>query len=197
MNKKAFTIVEILIVIVVISILSTLLFRTLWDMMRSNARTQQEKILAQSMILLQTNLNSLSEQYPYIDTEKYKDNDFNQWYTQFLYLKDNNGGKISISGTGNCPESHCAIVVTSGNEQTYLTHTGLINAEHIGFKILPIASYEESQYEKNFDRNYISQPWFWILGKIANRLWTGESSKVHYNLQHFVNLQYNDTLFDK
>lgn len=69
--KKAFTLLELVIVIAVVGILSLLLFRTVSDMMRANARIQQEKILAQELITLQTTLNYLAETYPYIDYSKY------------------------------------------------------------------------------------------------------------------------------
>lgn len=69
--KKAFTLLELVIVIAVVGILSLLLFRTVSDMMRANARIQQEKILAQELITLQTTLNHLAETYPYIDYSKY------------------------------------------------------------------------------------------------------------------------------
>lgn len=69
--KKAFTLLELVIVITVVGILSLLLFRTVGDMMRANARIQQEKILSQELITLQTTLNHLAEIYPYIDYSKY------------------------------------------------------------------------------------------------------------------------------
>jgi hypothetical protein len=49
-----------------------LLFRTLADMISANARIQQEKIMTQELITLQTAINNISERYPIIDMERYK-----------------------------------------------------------------------------------------------------------------------------
>jgi prepilin-type N-terminal cleavage/methylation domain-containing protein len=70
--KKAFTLIELLIVITIIGILSTLLFRTLADMISANGKIQQEKIMTQELITLQTTINNISEQYPIIDMQTYK-----------------------------------------------------------------------------------------------------------------------------
>ena len=70
--KKAFTLIELLIVITIIGILSTLLFRTLADMISANGKIQQEKIMTQELITLQTTINNISEHYPIIDMQAYK-----------------------------------------------------------------------------------------------------------------------------
>ena len=71
--KKAFTLIELLLVIVIFGILSMLLFRTMGEMIRTNARVQQEKILATELINIQTTINNIAEQYPYINREQYQD----------------------------------------------------------------------------------------------------------------------------
>ena len=72
-SKKAFTLIELIIAITVIGILSTLLFRTLGDMISVNARIQEEKIMTQELITLQITMNNISEHYPSIDISKYTD----------------------------------------------------------------------------------------------------------------------------
>jgi prepilin-type N-terminal cleavage/methylation domain-containing protein len=71
-SQKAFTLIELLIVIIIIGILSTLLFRTLADMLTANARIQQEKIMTQELMTIQTTINNISEHYPIIDTTHYE-----------------------------------------------------------------------------------------------------------------------------
>jgi prepilin-type N-terminal cleavage/methylation domain-containing protein len=73
--RKAFTLIELLIVITIVGILSTLLFRTLGDMISANGRIQQEKIMTQELITIQTTINNLSEHYPMIDIKKYITNE--------------------------------------------------------------------------------------------------------------------------
>jgi prepilin-type N-terminal cleavage/methylation domain-containing protein len=70
-QRKAFTLIELLIVIIIIGILSTLLFRTLADMLTASARIQQEKIMTQELMTIQTTINNISEHYPIIDINKY------------------------------------------------------------------------------------------------------------------------------
>ena len=72
-SKKAFTLIELLIVITVIGILSVLLFRTLGDMISANGRVQEETSITQQLISIQTTLNSISEHYPILDLKYYKE----------------------------------------------------------------------------------------------------------------------------
>ena len=99
-SKKAFTLIELIIVIVIVGILSVLLFRTLGDMMRANARVQQEKILAQELISIQTSLNNISEQYPYLHQELYDNSQETlQSGLPVLYLKNGSGEIVTIMST--------------------------------------------------------------------------------------------------
>ena len=188
--KKAFTLIELLIVIVIVGILSVLLFRTLGDMMKANARVQQEKILAQELISIQTSLNNISEQYPYLDQSWYTTMDKNsQWFVSTLYLKNGSGDKINISGTGDCSEECYMVANFTDKESLPLSNKNFSKASNIVFKILPIQYFTKDQYENTFERENISQPGFWIFGKITNNLKNWTISKVSYNLQHFINLQ--------
>lgn len=192
MNKKAFTLIELIIVIIVVGILSVLLFRTLSDMIKTNARVQQEKILAQEMIGIQTSLNSISEHYPYVDQAAYSNNNLttnSQWIVSKLHLINDNDEKITISGTGDCSNECYLIAQINDDQEMMLTNKKLSKFSNITFKILPIQNYTTSQYEENFQREHISQPWFWVFGTLTNNLKPWYISKVSYNIQHFINLK--------
>lgn len=188
--KKAFTLIELLIVIVIIGILSTLLFRTLWDMIKANSRIQQEKILAQELITIQTTINNLAEQYPYLDQSTYisTNTQNNNGFVSKLYLTNTSGWKIEISGTGDCMTS-CSLQAISESWTIDLTNPVLTKLSNIIFKILPIEYYTNSQYTSSLWIEKISQSWFWLFWSLRNNLKNGHEGKVSYTLQHFVNLQ--------
>ena len=190
MNKQAFTIIELLISIIIIGILSTLLFRTMAEMIKSNARIQQEKIIARELIGIQTSLNTITEHYNLLDTAQYLQADFDQ-PLDILYLKNKHWGTAKIYGTGdeNCQTS-CGLLAEIWSESIELTNPSLTKLDHIGFKVLPRALYQNSQYEDGFAREHISQPWFWIFWTLRNNLAPGFEPKTSHTLQHFVNLSY-------
>lgn len=68
----AFTLIEMILVVVIIGILSVLLFRTLADMTLISGRIQFEKILSRDLMNIHMSTSYLSEQYPYIDIAKYQ-----------------------------------------------------------------------------------------------------------------------------
>ncbi len=188
--KKAFTLIELLIVIVIVGILSTLLFRTMGDMISANSRVQQENILAQELITIQTSLNHIAEQYPYLDEEQYKTKQpTTHGFVTTLYLTNLWGDqKISISGTGDCSES-CYLQATDSSGSIALTNAKLTKISNIIFKLLPIEYYTGSQYTSDLWIQKISQPWFWLFWNLRNNLKNGAPNKVSYTLQHFINLQ--------
>lgn len=189
MKRKAFTLIELIIVIVIVGILSVLLFRTLGDMMRANARVQQEKILAQELISIQTSLNNISEQYPYLNHSLYSQNDPIGGWLSTLHLKNDSGETVSITSTGDCIEE-CYIIAQFNNEENIaLTNKEFSKIANVSFKILPIQHYTIDQYESSFRRENMSQPGFWIFGNLTNNLKNWNISKVSYHLQHFINLQ--------
>ena len=159
-------------------------------MMKANARVQQEKILAQELISIQTSLNNISEKYPYLDQSWYTTmNKDSQWFVSTLYLKNGSGDKISISGTGECSEECYMVANIADKEILPLTNKKFSKISNIVFKILPIQYFTKDQYENWFKRENITQPGFWVFGNITNNLKKWNISKVSYNLQHFINLQ--------
>lgn len=194
MKKQGFTIIELLISIIVIGILSTLLFRTMAEMIRSNSRIQQEKIIARELISIQTSINTITEHYNILDTSKYVES---ETYTTpiVLYLKNNFWQTASIyaSGDSGC-ETSCSIVADIEGEIIELTNPKKTKFDNLYFKILPVSLYTNSQYTQDFKREHISQPWFWIFWNLRNNLAPGFETKSTHTLQHFVNLTYQESL---
>ena len=187
--SKAFTLIELLIVIVIIGILSTLLFRTLADMLTTNARIQQEKIMTQELITIQTTINNMSEHYPIIDTSKYipawwTTGDIGTaWFTDILYLKNTSGENIQIYATG----SYLAAIID--DQEIKITNPDKSIISGLQFKILPTQYYSGIIYD-NLDLQHINAQGFWIFWNLSYKTsWPINKVKSSYNLQHFVHLQ--------
>lgn len=210
--KKAFTLLELVIVIAVVGILSLLLFRTVSDMMRANARIQQEKILAQELITLQTTLNHLAETYPYIDYSKYtttrtdrnKTQINDNGTTKILHLTDdpdpNSTTKKTVnifsdtcqstnSNSSQSTQSCLSYTITTNPTRIHITNPDRTTVTNISFQLLPTKPYHYNQYEDNLNAQTISHPWFWILGTLSHTT-NSTNAKTSYQLQHFINLKY-------
>lgn len=197
-NKKAFTLIELLIVITVIGILSMLLFRTLWDMITTNARIQQEKIINQEMITLQTTLNNLSEHYPIIAMNQYQwedwslSGDIGEWgFTTILHLMNSSGELLSIYGTWwDCTTTWCYIVFKQwNNQETKITNPDYSSIKNLLFKIIPTQYYTSWTIYENLELNIITSEWFWIFWTLEWSSYNNKQPISSYTLQHFTNLQ--------
>ena len=184
--KKAFTLIELLIVITIVGILSTLLFRTLSDMIYANSRIQQEKIMTQELITIQTSLNNVSEHYPIIDRDQYED--LEDGFTNILYLKNLSWNTISLYSTWNCLWSWCYLALKTSDLETKLTNPNQTTLFWLQFKILPTKYYTGSIYE-NLSLNEINAEWFWIFWNLSYRTKTLNTAKSSYTIQHFIHLQ--------
>lgn len=185
--KKAFTLVELLIVIVIMGILSVLLFRSLWDMTRIAGRIEFEKIISNNLMTIHTTTNYLSEQYPHIDMTHYSDpTTLHHWYTSGLYLIANN-------------KTDTALLIFSGNglwlhenKDSNDTWTSIIDEKKAiltgwMFRILPTEYYSGSVSYLSGDKvSADGVRVFWSL--YPNTSIIG-SQKISLNLQHFVHLK--------
>lgn len=184
--KKAFTLIELLIVITIIGILSTLLFRTLSDMIYANSRIQQEKIMTQELITIQTSLNNISEHYPIIDRDQYEN--LENGFTNILYLKNLSWAKISLYSTWDCLWSWCYLALEENDSETKLTNPKQTTLSWLQFKILPTKYYTGSMYE-NLSLNEISAEGLWMFWNLSYRTKTPNTAKSSYTIQHFIHLQ--------
>jgi len=188
-SQKAFTLIELLIVIVIIGILSTLLFRTLADMITANARIQQEKIMTQELMTIQTTINNISEHYPIIDTRHY------EWlqngFVDTLYLRNISWSTVQIYSTGSCDIwSWCYLAAQiETNEEIQITHPDRSAVLGVKFKVLPIEYYTGIIYD-SLSLNKINAQGFWIFWNLSYKKngWDNKP-RSSYNLQHFIHLQ--------
>jgi len=182
-HTKAFTLIEMLIVIVIIGILSILLFRTLADLTRISGRIQFEKILSQNLMNVHTVTSYISERYPHIDMTRYTPDSVHtlqNGYTDRLYLMgswDNNTVELFGSWT--------SLYLKESNKEIALLDEKRVVLTGLLFKILP-TQYTTGIYNLPSDKR--NAEWFWIFGLLYPSR-TENTQKLMLNLQHFVHLK--------
>ena len=105
MKNKAFTLVEILIVVWLFWLLSGIILQTYTTISRISYRIQQEKEIAKEALVLTQVLENLAQTYT-IDYSKpeyrYPKLQSSNGMVSALYLKDEKNQKITINTTGTC-----------------------------------------------------------------------------------------------
>ena len=101
MKNKAFTLVEILIVVWLFWLLSGIILQTYTTISRISYRIQQEKEIAKEALVLTQVLENLA-QTTTIDFSKHLNLQSSNGMVSALYLKDENNQGISINTTGTC-----------------------------------------------------------------------------------------------
>ena len=105
MKNKAFTLVEILIVVWLFWLLSGIILQTYTTISRISYRIQQEKEIAKEALVFTQVLENLAQTYT-IDYSKpeysYSDLQSSGGIVSELHLKDENNQKITINTTGTC-----------------------------------------------------------------------------------------------
>lgn len=102
MKKKAFTLAEILIVLVLFGMLAGIILKTYTTISQVSFRIHQEKQVAKEALLLSQVLENLAQDHT-IDYKKYTSPDLvkKAWVVDILYLKDNNDNQIEIKSDCN------------------------------------------------------------------------------------------------
>jgi prepilin-type N-terminal cleavage/methylation domain-containing protein len=75
-NKKAFTLIEITLVVAIIGLLAGVLFKTYITMSQISFRVEQQKIVNQELLFVTQTLQNLANRNN-IDYKRYDDNDIN------------------------------------------------------------------------------------------------------------------------
>jgi prepilin-type N-terminal cleavage/methylation domain-containing protein len=76
LNKKAFTLIEITLVVAIIGLLAGILFKTYITMSQISFRVEQQKIVNQELLFVTETFQNLANRNK-IDYERYVDNDIN------------------------------------------------------------------------------------------------------------------------
>ena len=184
MKNKAFTLVEILIVVWLFWLLSGIILQTYTTISRISYRIQQEKEIAKEALVLTQVLENLA-QTTTIDFSKHLNLQSSNGMVSALYLKDENNQGISINTTGACFQasklrdqkenwssseeetlktirnSDCKLILEKNWEKITLLDSKKFNISQAQFKIIPFISNQDLQkiYEiENQDSNIKELP---------------------------------------
>lgn len=172
MKNKAFTLVEILIVVWLFWLLSGIILQTYTTISRISYRIQQEKEIAKEALVLTQVLENLA-QTTTIDYSEYKYSKLqtSEGMVSELHLKDENNQGISINTTGTCFQaselreqkqlellpvekektlktirnSNCKLILKKNKEEITLLDSKKFNISQAQFKIIPFISNQELQ----------------------------------------------------
>jgi len=217
MKNKAFTLVEILIVVWLFWLLSGIILQTYTTISRISYRIQQEKEIAKEALVLTQVLENLA-QTTTIDYSKYSYSDLQSsgGIVSELHLKDENNQKITINTTGACfqaselreqkqlellpVEKDCKLILKKNKEEITLLDSKKFNISQAQFKIIPFISNQDLQkiYEIEKQDSNISKlppagkPGFWLFITLTSKHYTPSqrSNNVVLPLQTFVSLQW-------
>lgn len=174
MKNKAFTLVEILIVVWLFWLLSGIILQTYTTISRISYRIQQEKEIAKEALVLTQVLENLAQTYT-IDYSKpeysYSDLQSSGGIVSELHLKDENNQKITIKTEGACFQasqlreqkqlellpveneetlktirnSNCKLILKKSWEKITLLDSKKFNISQAQFKIIPFISNQDLQ----------------------------------------------------
>ena len=188
MKNKAFTLVEILIVVWLFWLLSGIILQTYTTISRISYRIQQEKEIAKEALVLTQVLENLAQTTTINDSKyRYSDLQSSGGMVSELHLKDEKNQGISINTTGTCFQaselreqkqlellpvekegtlknirnSNCKLILKKNKEEITLLDSKKFNISQAQFKIIPFISNQDLQkiYEiENQDSNISKLP---------------------------------------
>jgi prepilin-type N-terminal cleavage/methylation domain-containing protein len=181
--KKAFTLLETLIVLVIIGILAVALTQAYLTITKVAFKIEQEKNLSEESLMLTQILQSITETAT-IDYEKYTDLASTQGFVDTLYLTGEQWTGVSIFSSGSClslegvefqpnadgsyddpsvqliENSGCQLILSREGGTTSLLSATLIPSK-VQFKIIPFDSevkYFSDAYADKILLNAIAKP---------------------------------------
>jgi len=186
MKNKAFTLIEILIVVWLFWLLSGIILQTYTTISRISYRIQQEKEIAKEALVLTQVLENLAQTTTINDSKyRYSDLQSSGGMVSELHLKDEKNQGITINTTGACFQatqlreqkenwssseeetlktirnSNCKLILKKNREEITLLDSKKFNISQAQFKIIPFISNQDLQkiYEiENQDSNISKLP---------------------------------------
>ena len=199
--KKAFTLIEILIVICILGIFSVVLFRTYKTISEISFRVEQQKNVNEEFLFLSEVLQNFANRNS-IDFAKYNESLGNySWFTERLYLSWEDWN-IEIYSSWNCVafsntpdfsnlQSWCALFVKINEGEPVQLTSDSVYLSQAKFKIIPYSdSYFESTECKTNYFACVNDDWFWLLLDIYPKHYTNDvwANDIHLLIQQFFNI---------
>lgn len=192
-NKRAFTLIELLIVLVIMSILIGVLFDVYITISKISYRVELQKHVNEELYFISETLQNLSNRNE-INYDEYGTWLFNtSWMTETLYLSWEDW-QIAIYSSGvNCNSGICNLYMNKNNKEIQLTQDSVYFSK-AKFKIIPFEKLDyqsESICERTLDNVYACRfnQWFWFMVSIYSARYSDErwTSDVYLKVQQFFN----------
>ena len=201
LNKKAFTLIEMVLVVLIVWLLTWILFKTYITMSKISFRVEQQKIVNQELLFVTEALQNLSNRNN-IDYSRYWAELVDaEWLTHFLYLSGLDW-KVAVFSSGDCVslnsnpisdqvEHGCQLFLQKDDKNILLTNNNVYMSEVL-FKVLPFVS--DDMYLQDISlckSNYLAclhAPGFWFNTKFYNK-WHNDTwaNNVSIFVEQFFN----------
>lgn len=182
--KKAFTLLEVLVSLVIISLLVGVIFGIYTNILKLSVRIEQEKNLNNELLFASQTIQNLVDNYDldlgaYFGTGKFVPVD--QGYADVLVLRTADR-QIKLSKVGECGQwSGCYLGLDNGSGAIkQLTNPYKVSVPVIKFRVIP--------YEFG-DVDVIYQKGFWVYGKMTSARYN--SGKYELNVAQDIQLFFN------
>ena len=182
--KKAFTLVEMIVVILVVWVLFTLLAKVYITSSKLYIYQKHMKNVEKDILFFNQNLQNLVDNTE-LDYSKYPNLENTLWFTWNLYLTWNGVGyKLYLSWKNIFMDKTSNWTTTN----VLLTNSGAIEVKSLKFKIIPFKDpYDIAWYGAN-----AMQPFVKVFMEIQNnyyRTWSWENA-VNYKFEESFNFKY-------
>ena len=197
-KNKAFTLIELIIVIVLFALLMGVILQTYTTISQVTFKLEQEKEVWREYLILSQLLENIAEEAT-IDYERYGDHltqESSKWLTNTLYLTGGKRARTSIYSSGECLSMneflrnfenkreefdplnyHCELILEQKDEKNNSKIISLIPNQAIlqskmMFKVIPFLSNKDilNPTDPNEDSKLnMGQPGFWIFGSLAGK----------------------------
>ena len=203
--KKAFTLIELLIVICILGILIFVLFSAYNKISLISFRIEQQRKVNEELLFLSETLQNFANRNS-IDFEKYSDSlPSSSGFTDILYLSWEDG-RFSIYASGNCanlntipePEqlsSGCFFSLRNEDGKEIRLTNESVYFTKAKFKIIPYSDnyFAPSESAAHCDTNYfacVNDDWFWVFTDAYPTFFNKgmRSYNIHVFVQHFFNI---------
>lgn len=201
-NKKAFTLIEILMVTIIVGLLAWVLFKTYITISQISFRVEQQKYVNQEMLFVSEILQNFANRNK-INYTMYDHLNDRNWIVDALYMTWEDG-MFSIHSQWNCiwldatPSqtdllSGCFMVLEKDWNITKITDS-MVYMSQILFKVIPYADSESYFDDPSLcDSNYlacINDHGFWIFTNLYGKWYNpnNRSTNVSFFVQQFFNI---------
>ena len=202
--KKAFTLIELMIVMIILGMLTIVLFSAYNKISEISFKIERQRKVNEEVLFMSEILQNYANRNS-VDFEKYTDLDNSNWFTSTLYLSWDDGKFSIYSSWSDCIEiwaeiedssdfgSGCGLYMKKdGWMEIKLTNDGVYFSK-AKFKIIPYFNSDYYYSNPNSCKNFfscLSDDWFRLFVDVYPKAYNKHrwSNNVHLFVQQFFNI---------